>query len=96
LALAAAEVELARDPYPAAYRRAIAERRPLVVWVRQPVGFQVPGVVSVSVRQFPDTEGSGVLVAALVGSSLRRVAWLPGQPTPARLSAVVSSYTAGR
>jgi hypothetical protein len=96
LALAAAEVELARDPYPAAYRRAIAERRPLVVWIRQPVAFQVPGAVSVSVRQFPDTDGPGVVVALPSGQSLRRAAWLPGRPTPARVSAVISAPTTAR
>jgi len=86
LALATAAHE---GPYAAARRRAIAESRPLVVWVGcddARTEAATPGLLHVHVPRFPGVASTGVIVAQPWNGELWRSADLPpAEATPLRL-----------
>jgi hypothetical protein len=86
LALAAARRE---DPYAAARRRAVAEGRPLVVWVGchdARTEAATPGLLHVRVSRFPGVASTCVIFAYPSNGELWRAGDLPpAEATPLRL-----------
>lgn len=74
--------------YAESYKQAVAEAKPLVVFVKQPVR-ELPGCICVGVEAFPDLKDSAVIVGVPGADGLRRVD-LPGTPTAAAIRAAAS------
>jgi hypothetical protein len=69
----------AKPTYAVSYQQAVAEAKPLVVFVGQPAA-EVAGCVCVSVEAFPEAQAPAVIVGLPGVSGLRRVD-LPGTPS---------------
>ncbi|MFO0806494.1 MAG: hypothetical protein U0791_25595 [Gemmataceae bacterium] len=76
LAMAFAPV---KPTYAASYRRAVAEGKPLIVFVGQPAA-AVPDCIVVAVEAFPEAAAPAVIVGVPAPTGLRRID-LPGKPT---------------
>ena len=69
----------AKPNYAASYKKAVAEAKPLIVFVGQPA-MEVVGCVCVAVEAFPEADSPSVIVGIPSAAGLRRVD-LPGKPT---------------
>lgn len=68
-----------KPTYAASYQRAVAEAKPLIVFVGQPAA-AIPGCIAVSVEAFPETTAPAVIVGVPAAAGLQRID-LPGKPT---------------
>ncbi len=88
-ARAALALAFAAPPsYADRYAEAVADGRPLVVFVGQPVR-AVPGALGVALATFPDASRPAVVVGVPAADGLRRVD-LPGTPTDAAIRAALA------
>src|SRR5262245_24941724 len=77
-----------KPTYAESYKQAVAEAKPLVVFVGQPVK-DLTGCVCVAVDSLPQADSPAVIVGVPAGSGLRRID-LPGHPTNDRIRAALS------
>jgi hypothetical protein len=69
----------AKPNYAASYQRAVAEAKPLIVFVGQPA-VAIPDCIVVTVEAFPDAAAPAVVVGVPSAAGLKRID-LPGKPT---------------
>lgn len=88
----------ARSSFSAAYHRAIAEGRPLLIWVAEvcpPCEVKMSGYVHAHVQQYDGYSGLVTEPCVVVGrpdgmGGLVRVGTLPGIPTPEQVRAILA------
>lgn len=78
----------AKPTYAESYRQAVAEAKPLIVFIGQPAK-ELTGCVCVAVEALPQAESPAVIVGVPSGSGLRRID-LPGRPTNDRIRAALA------
>lgn len=78
----------AKPTYAESYRQAVAEAKPLVVFVGQPAK-ELAGCVCVAVDSLPQADSPAVIVGVPSGSGLRRID-LPGRPSSERIRAALA------
>jgi len=79
----------AKPTYAESYKKAVAEAKPLLVFVGQPAR-EITGCVSVAVEAFPEVDSPAVIVGLPSAAGLRRID-LPGKPTMESIRAAVKS-----
>lgn len=79
----------AKPTYAASYKQAVAEAKPLIVFVGQPAA-EFTGCVCVAVEAFPETAAPAVIVGIPSAAGLKRID-LPGKPTRDAIRAAAGS-----
>lgn len=79
----------AKPTYAASYKRAVAEAKPLIVFVGHPA-LDIPGCISVAVETFPEITSPAVVVGIPSPAGLRRID-LHGKPTRESIRAALGT-----